>query len=417
MKRPSGFVILIAGILSVGLSFAAGMGVDHEIRAARCAAEKRKLAETTLGARTEPALPTRPIAIATQTPRTTVRTLPRTPSSERVRPFPIGKTEGRVLAEFEHLDGLLLGVNELIQFHPDTLVAIVRAIHEKIKIIGIVANADQEAKTLALLKENGLPATTIDFFRWPVEAMWVRDYAPYFVVGEESTVVDFTYAEKNRDMEEQVGLAIAATFGFSYDHCRLTFEGGNLCTNGKGLCVSTTRMVDRNLERGYTVEQIGGLLHDHFHFDRWIRLLPLSEEPTGHADMFFVMIGPHKCLLGAIDSADDPENAKILDQNATILSGEKTDDGPMEVVRIPVPSHKDGVWRTYTNVIFANGTLLVPQYPDLDPKMDKTALELYRSLLPDWKVVGIDCTKLIVKRGALHCISRHIPRLPAPPSD
>ena len=32
-------------------------------------------------------------------------------------------------------------------------------------------------------------------------------------------------------------------------------------------------------------------------------------------------------------------------------------------------------------------------------------------LLPDWKVVGIDCSKLIVKRGALHCISRQVPSL------
>ncbi len=46
----------------------------------------------------------------------------------------------------------------------------------------------------------------------------------------------------------------------------------------------------------------------------------------------------------------------------------------MQVVRIPMPSHKDGNWRTYTNVIYANGVVLVPQYPDADAELDRVAL-------------------------------------------
>jgi agmatine/peptidylarginine deiminase len=62
-------------------------------------------------------------------------------------------------------------------------------------------------------------------------------------------------------------------------------------------------------------------------------------------------------------------------------------------------------------VIYANGVVLVPQYPDTDPELDKVALQVFRDVLPDWKVVGIDCSKLITKRGALHCISRNVPSL------
>ena len=72
--------------------------------------------------------------------------------------------------------------------------------------------------------------------------MWVRDYAPYFVVGDRATAVDYTYSEPNRDLEENFSVAFAATFRLPFDHCHLTLEGGNLTSNGEGLCITTTKV-------------------------------------------------------------------------------------------------------------------------------------------------------------------------------
>jgi agmatine deiminase len=335
---------------------------------------------------------------------------------EHVWPIPDTKTEGRIRGEFEHQAALILGVNELVQYHPQTLAQIVEALHDRIKILGVVANDEQRAQTLSLLREHRLSEDSIDFFHWPVEAMWVRDYAPFFLVGDHVTAVDFTYPEQNRDLEDNFGMAFAATFRLHFDHCHLTLEGGNLTTNGDGLCVSTTKLALKNGERGYDIERIGSLLAEHFHFKRWVRLKPLDDEPTGHTDMFLTFTGTNKAIVGYYSSKDDPVNAQILDDNAAVLQGEATKDGPMQVIRVPMPSHGDANWRTYTNVIYANGVVLVPQYPDTDPDFDKVALRVFSEALPDWKVVGIDCSKLITKRGALHCISRQVPSLAVSPS-
>ena len=83
-------------------------------------------------------------------------------------------------------------------------------------------------------------------------------------------------------------------------------------------------------------------------------------------------------------------NAQILDDNAKFSTASRRKKGPLEVIRIPMPNHKDGNWRTYTNVIYANGVVLVPQYPDVDPAMDKAALDVFQKALPNWKAVGID---------------------------
>ncbi len=216
---------------------------------------------------------------------------------------------GRVVGGFEHQAALILGVNELILYHPDTLIQIVGVIHDRLKIIGVVANEEQQIKTASLLKTHNLPQNSIDFFKWPVEAMWVRDYAPYFVVGDHTTVVDFTYPEQNRDLEDNFGMAFAATFGLRYDHAHLTFDGGNLTSNGQGICISTTRLATSNASRGYELEQIGQLLHNHFHFDRWVRLKPLEDEPTGHVDMFLTLCRANKAIVGVYRSEDDPINS------------------------------------------------------------------------------------------------------------
>ena len=74
-----------------------------------------------------------------------------------------------------------------------------------------------------------------------------------------------------------------------------------------------------------------------------------------------------------------------------------------------MPDHDDGYWRTYTNIVFANGVVLVPVYPDYCPDLDEEALAIYRRLLPDRQVVGIDCSGLIKMNGALRCITMNFP--------
>ena len=90
------------------------------------------------------------------------------------------------------------------------------------------------------------------------------------------------------------------------------------------------------------------------------------------------------------------------------LAGVSTFAGPLHIERVTIPPPDGDVWYTYTNVVFANGVVLVPTYPDRFPELDAEALAMYRRLLPDRRVVGIDVSDLIAMRGALRCISMNI---------
>jgi hypothetical protein len=142
-------------------------------------------------------------------------------------------------------------------------------------------------------------------------------------------------------------------------------------------------------------------------------LEPLVGEQTGHVDMFATFVSSDVVVVGEYSPDADPLNAEILDRNAQRLAAVRTSRGPLRVLRIPMPPHTLDVWRTYTNVLFANGTLVVPTYPGIDPQGEAEALAIYKHLLPGWTVVGVDCNRLIEWGGAVHCVTRNLCRLPA----
>lgn len=321
---------------------------------------------------------------------------------------------GRLHAEFEPQDAIMLGFNELVEFHPQTLVDIVRAINGRVQIIGLIHDPAQEQKVLELLHQHHVSSANIQFFFWPAVSMWVQDFGPMFLIGDDIRIVDYCYGFPDREAENQLCLAFAAKYGMKIANSRLTMEGGNLLTNGRGFCLSSSVLITQNESRGYDVNRIASILKSDFRMSQWSYLMPLEGEPTGHIDMYLTIVDPQTVVLGKYNGPDDATNTLRLEKNAEILSSVRLDGQPLKIARIPMPSRRDGKWRTYTNVIFVNGLLLVPQYPDYCPDLDKQALEIYRKLLPDWEVVGINSSSLIAKRGSLHCISLSIPSLPKP---
>ena len=323
---------------------------------------------------------------------------------------------GRVPGEFEPMDALLLGVNELIEHNPETLVQIVAALDGRTSIVALIAKPDQETRTRELLRDRGLATDAIRFFLWPAESMWVQDFGPRMVVGGEPRVIDFEYQVPGREVENQLPMAFAATFGMKVAHCRLAMEGGSYLSNGRGLCISSTRLVEQNLGRGHDLQSIGRMLNRHFGFETWVYLPPIHGESTGHLDLFLSVGGPATVFLAAYDPDADAENAARMDANARTLAETVTSDGrPLEVVRVPQPAARDGCWRSYTNVIYADGVVIVPQYPDCAPDLDRQALTIYRTAFPERRVVGIDASRIAPQRGGLHCLSLAIPQMPAAP--
>ncbi len=236
---------------------------------------------------------------------------------------------------------------------------------------------------------------------------WVRDFGPLVVDSFEGGFEFLSFHPTASVAEPSLPQRVAAALGLSAVTVPLVLDGGNMLSNGAGLCVSSTALQAANPKKSR--EEIASLVRKYLGGDQLILLEPLAGESTKHVDMFCAFTAPDTIVVAACDPAVDPHNAAILDRNAEQLRHLRTRCGPLKIERIPLPpSQKKYQWATYTNVVFANGVLLVPSYAGVDPAIEQRVLATYRRLLPTWKVQSIDSTQLLRGMGSLHCAAMNL---------
>jgi agmatine/peptidylarginine deiminase len=263
-----------------------------------------------------------------------------------------------------------------------------------------------------MLTDWGVPAGSIFFIFMPV-GCWVRDFAPSFVrcFDGQVALLEHEYRFEGRTNEGIVPAALASVLRVARRKVPLVLEGGNLLSNGWDLALTTSAILECNRLNGrhYTPEQAMTLLMEHYGFEQVALLEPLVGYRTLHVDMFATFVDHDLVVVAASDPRVDAASAAVLDRNAQRLAQVHTRGHPLKVTRIPMPPYLPGRCRTYTNVIYANGLLLVPHYPDADAGIEREVLATYRALLPDWQIQQVDCDALITGGGALRCCSAHVP--------
>jgi agmatine/peptidylarginine deiminase len=315
--------------------------------------------------------------------------------------------------DFEQQSAIMLGCNELIGHHPQVLVEMVSILVDRVPLVAIVNNEEQRRNMVTLLCDWGLPAHQMHYVSLPVKGMWIRDYGPSFVRRQSEGIVinDAEYVETDRVNDDMAPTELANLLKLPVVKVPLLAEGGNILSNGQGICVTTDALFLRNKDRGRGKPEVERILREYYGFQQIVELSALTTEPTGHVDMFATFVCPDTILLGQYDPGIDPVNADVLDGNAVILEKIRTRTGPLKVVRIPMPFNRGGVWRTYTNVIYANDIVIVPTYAHMDPEIERRAMATYAEHLPAWEIMGIDASAIIRQRGSLRCISINIPWL------
>jgi agmatine/peptidylarginine deiminase len=351
-----------------------------------------------------------------------VRTQPPAPAQQRVLPLS---------GEYEKKSALLLSCKAAYMYGT-VLVDIVKALHTRVPVICLVGSAWEQGAVQGGFRSAGIPDSAVQFSIIPMDTMWLRDYGPFFVRRADGTVMvvqaayrferytktdDEQVTVEVRPNDEQVPSLVAAQMKLPVTKMPLDLAGGSLLSNGDGVGVFTYRELVRNKQsRGYDVKKVFALLSEYLGFQELVAVASLKGEPTGHADMFMTFLAPDVAVVSKCDAKTDPENARGLDAIANGLADLRTSRGPMRVYRVPLPPPKGTYWRSFTNIIMANGVLLMPTFADLDPQMQTEAMETYLHLLPGWQIVGVPADPLLYGNGLLHCITMDVPgfvKLPA----
>lgn len=329
--------------------------------------------------------------------------------SGRVPPSAL-QSIGTLPGEFERQQAMLLACDPLVQSLPKLFTDLVQRLNGRVQVVALVHGNAGRDKALKLLAQEEVTSAGIHFINLRHNSMWARDFGPHAVYGADGlwSLVDAEYTCPDRSADDDVPLSLARALAMPVARGDLRIDGGNLLSNGSGLLLATSALMKRNISPGVSAEAVRRKLGEYYGAREVVFLEPLAGEPTEHIDMFATFTAPDTLIIGQIDPQVDAVNAAILDRNAARLAALRSGGRGLRIVRIPMPRHSNHTWGTYTNVVYANGLVLVPVSTAIDPEGSATALAAYRELLPTWQVEPFNADPLVALGGALHCVTMNL---------
>jgi agmatine deiminase len=301
------------------------------------------------------------------------------------------------------------------------------AVGETVRII--VNSKAHESRARRILGRVGVDFANIEFFRFPTNRGWTRDFGPWFVHRNtpkpEVAITAFRFNgwaryndwKKDVHIHERAAHALGCSlFRPTLRDYHVVLEGGAVDVNGRGSLLTTEEcLLDQTRQvrnPGLTREEMEKILHDYLGVTNvlWLGRGIAGDDTHGHIDDVCRFVGPRTVVLCKEENASDP-NYPVLEENRERLEGMRLEDGNrIEVVALPMPSplYLDGqrLPASYANFYISNAVVLVPTFND--PK-DRIALGTLAELFPERKVVGIHAVDLVWGLGTLHCLTHEQP--------
>ena len=289
---------------------------------------------------------------------------------------------------------------------------IARLVSATTHVIVVAPSADGVDDARMAFQDAAIADDNVTFLESPIDTPWIRDYGPFAMRTSEGQIqlIDTPYGT-DRLLDDSLPTYLAKHLELPVVDTNLLVEGGNLLSNGDGLLVCSTNVIGENQDQGFTLKETRARLLELWHAREVVFVDPIAGEPTGHVDMLMTFPAKDTVIVGEYgDDADDPFNRQLLDETAERMQSVRLpSDRNLKVVRVPMPKQSDEeAWPTYCNVVYANGVLLIPYFPENRDSFHE-AVAVYRRVLPGWHVAGIDCSSIIRTGGALHCLTMTIP--------
>ena len=293
----------------------------------------------------------------------------------------------------------------------------------------LVNSAAHERRARGVLGKVGVDPARLEFFRFPTNRGWTRDFGPLFVVRAsprpELAVARFRfnawakYPDWKQDdriperAAQQLGVRLFRARAGGRD---VVLEGGSIDVNGRGTLLTTEECLldpavqvrNPDLSRA----ELERALRDQLSVTNvlWLGKGIAGDDTHGHVDDLCRFVDARTVVLC---SETDPHDAnfRALHENRERLEGMRLEDGgKIEVIPLPMPAplYFDGqrLPASYANFFIANGAVLVPTFNDPN---DRVALGLLAELIADRPVVGIHAVDLVWGLGTIHCLTQQEP--------
>jgi agmatine/peptidylarginine deiminase len=316
----------------------------------------------------------------------------------------------RTIAEWEELEGIMITWTS----YTSILRQVVDFAQEE-GLVYIVCSDSNSVKSF--LQSGGVPFTNLKFIIAPFNSIWCRDYGPWYVysnVADSSYIVDWIY-NRPRPLDDVIPGIFAnykniPIYQMTQSPYNFTATGGNFMTDGNGTGFSSKLILNENPTK--TEAEIDTMIKKFMGIKKYIKFDNLPYDGIHHIDMHMKLLDEETILVGQYPAgvADGPQieaNLQYLLTNYQTCYGR-----PFKFVRIPMPPdalgrypNTGGDYRTFTNSIIINKTVIVPTY---ELRYDTIGLRIYTESMPGYNIVGINSNQIITALGAIHCITKEL---------
>ncbi len=375
----------------------------------------------------------------------------------------------------------------------------VRHSKPQVKAYAIVNNATVAADFHKALSEYGITPAEKAFVQTvtlPNQTIWLMDYSGFPLVDKVTGQVafaDWIYYQP-RHLDDALGTRVGTQFypGTAY-RVPFPFEGGNIQADGHGQCATTTRALKNT---GYSAAKVRNILKRWSACDTTYILKDITDDGTGHLDMFFKWLAPDHVLISRYEDSltldyngDGTQetlvmpgkvakdysqtwalNRQRMEDNVALFKAATTyKGGSFKVSRLTMMTRFKDTYgdlpRTFINSTFTNGVNVYPSYTTLscrnnfgascmtdnacpqgqhcaagkctqgptaqgcdalvacpsglscvsDPfkvALTARAQQQWQDAMPAMKHVGLRADSIAMWSGAIHCITRTLPKGP-----
>lgn len=319
----------------------------------------------------------------------------------------------RLPAEWEPTEAVVLAWPVLYPGLWDFYCDLVAAVAPVARVDVLIPDAIYAAAILTYLGEAWQAHPAIRFLVTPTDDIWIRDYGPLTCLdGAGGRVMVDAIFDPPPAMpfanDDAFPARYAAHEGFPCRHLSLHLEGGNLWSDGQGTIITTEGLFARN--PAVAPAEVRRQLLEGLGAKTLIVVPPMRMEDTGHVDVFVKLATPETVLV--TDSRSIVNRQRLSQAAAELRSSASALGGSFRVVALPSAPHYRNwgivrVWPSYANALTVNGRVLVPTYRD--PGRDAAAVAVYREVMPDHEIIGIDASIAANAGGTVHCLTMQIP--------
>src|SRR5579885_2658559 len=280
---------------------------------------------------------------------------------------------------------------------------------ERVRIL-----TEEEPRVRGLLKKCGADLNAVEFFPYPTNRSWTRDYGPLFVCNGAPAIVHWRFngwaKYTNYQCDAAVPARVSRDLNLPLIETGLVLEGGAIDVNGAGKLLATEECLLSELQArnpGVSRRQLERAFRKFLGANEviWLGRGIAGDDTHGHVDDIARFTSSNTVVAAVERDKSDPNYEPLRDNLARLKSRA---DLRVATLPMPEPVYFNGqrLPASYANFYIANGLVLAPVFGD---RNDRAALNILSRLFPDREVIGIYCRDLVLGLGTLHCMTQQQP--------